>query len=245
MLKYWTTSALLVVALLGFVGVKAQPNKAIALVNDVAFYDSRYGNNNAGNGFVVDVNGESYAVTAKHILMIVKTEKMQSVGFAGELKQWKMFDKNDASNFLIVDQLLNANDEEKLEWETLTNDWIVFSIDENRTHTKPLEFRAHPPVKGEKLFVVGWAYEDEDGPQRTYEFEFDSTEDDLYTLTQIQGPNSLAGLSGSPVVDTDNRVVGLVSSGWDDEDSGITYLQASKGTEVRKFIEGYSVPANL
>lgn len=240
MLKYTTTLAVLFVAVLGVVSVKAQPKKPMTLVNDVAFHNTEYGNDNAGNAFVVDVGGGSYAITAKHILMIVKTDKMTSIDFAGELKEWRMFEKNDPSRFLIVDELMNADREEKLEWETLENDWIVFSIKENKTQNEPLKFRTYPLIKGEELFVVGWAYEDKEGPQRTYAFEFDRTEEGLHTLVQVDGPESLAGLSGSPVVDADNRVVGLVSSGWKDEDSGLTYLQASKGSDVQRFIEAYS-----
>lgn len=241
MLRYSTIFSLLFVTLINCSNVNAQQSKRMALVNGVTFHNTNYGNNNAGNGFIVNVKGKDYAITAKHILMIVKTDKMESVDFSGELKQWKMFDKNNPSHFLIVDQLINANKAEKLEWQTLQNDWIVFSIKENKTENKPLKFRNHPLIKGEKLYVVGWAYQDKEGPQRTYEFEFDITEDDLHTFMQIKGPKSLAGLSGSPIVDAQNRVVGLVSTGWLDEESNVTYLQASKGSDVQKFIENYSL----
>lgn len=229
------------VSLTIFSNVKAQQNERMALINDVTFHNTKYGNNNAGNGFIVNVKGKDYAITAKHILMIIKTNKMKSVDFSGELKQWKMFDRNNASHYLIVDKLINANKNEKLEWDTLENDWIVFSIKDNKTENTPLKFRAKPLVKGEKLYVVGWAYQDKEGPQRTYEFEFDKTEDNLHTLIQIRGPESLSGLSGSPIVDEQSRVVGLVSTGWQDEDSNIVYLQASKASDVQEFIENYSL----
>lgn len=240
MFKQLIVFMLLFVTLNSYANIKTAQNKRMALINDVTFHNNKYDNNNAGNGFIVSVNKTDYAITAKHILMIVKTDKMKSVDFSGEVKQWKMFDRNNASHYLIVDELINANNQEKLEWETLNNDWIVFSIKENNTGNRPVEFRNKPLVKGERLYVVGWSYQDNKGPQRTYEFEFDKTADDLHTLIQIKGPKSLAGLSGSPIVDRQNRLVGLVSTGWQDEESQITYLQASKASDVQKFIERYS-----
>ncbi|MGK0371834.1 MAG: hypothetical protein ACJAW1_002078 [Glaciecola sp.] len=118
---------------------------------------------------------------------------------------------------------------------------LYFLYKDNNTKNKPLKFKENTLVKGEKLYVVGWAYQDEEGPQRRYEFEFDKTDDDLHTLIQIKGPKSLAGLSGSPIVDIQNRVVGLVSTGWQDEESKFTCLQASKASDVQKFIENYAL----
>jgi len=35
-------------------------------------------------------------------------------------------------------------------------------------------------------------------------------------------------------------VVGLVSTGWQDEETNITYVQASQASDIQKFIERYS-----
>ncbi len=217
--------------------LKSKPLQGIALINDVSFNNAEYDNNNAGNGFIVTHKNMNYAITAKHILMIVKTDKMTSVDFAGELKNWKMYDKNNTTDYLIVDQMLNADRKEQLNWQTLKNDWLVFSIKQNKTDNKPLSFRTTPLITGEQLFVVGWSYQDKEGPQRTYHYEFEKTTDGLHHLKQITGPQSLAGLSGSPVIDKNNQVIGVVSTGWQDEDTKITYIQASSASDIMDFIE--------
>lgn len=242
--KYMILLTLFHVTLLGVQKVNAKQYEPMALINDVAFHNTEYDNGNAGNGFIVSVKGQDYAITAKHILMIVKTDTMKTVDFSGELKQWKMFDRNDASNYLILNRLINTNNNEKLEWESLENDWLVFSIKDNMTQYKPLTFRASPLSKGEALFVVGWAYEDKAGPQRRYQFEYEKTADNVHTLIQVKGPESLAGLSGSPVVDAQNQVVGLVSTGWQDEESNITYLQAGKASDIENFITLHDLKLN-
>lgn len=241
MIKYPNIKLLVIVLLICSANqIKAEQLQNIALINDVTFYNEQFNNSHAGNGFIINHNDNDYAISAKHILMIVKTDKMQFVDFSGELKQWKMYDKNNADRFLIVDELLNANKKERLDWQTLSNDWVVFSIKENHTGYTPLRIRQEPLVAGEQLTVVGWSYGDKNGPQRRYDYEFESTIDGLHKLKQIKGPQSLAGLSGSPVVDKNNRVVGVVSSGWQDEKTQITYIQASQSSDIFNFIKHYT-----
>ena len=108
----------------------------IGLINNVSFYDSKFNNSNASNGFLVTANNKIYAVTAKHILMITKTDKMNFIDFEGELKQWKMHPKNDTSAYIIIDKLLNTNRNDSLTWNYIMSnnifeDWIAFSLIEN------------------------------------------------------------------------------------------------------------------
>ncbi len=77
---------------------------------------------------------------------------------------------------------------------------------------------------------------DTSGPQRMYEYTFVEADGNYYNLKQIKGPKSLAGLSGSPVVDKKGRVVGLVSSGWEDEKTKIVFVQATNLKNVKTFI---------
>lgn len=214
----------------------------IGLINNVAYNNAEYSNSNASNGFLVRHKKQTYAVTAKHILLIAKTPNMQVVDFEGELKEWQMHPKEDSSKVVILDQLLNPNRTDSLSWEFLDtnwdtyNDWLVFSIKENNSDHTPLKFREEPLIKGEKLFVVGWSYSDKSGAQRVYEYEFNKTDGDYHEIVQIKGPESLGGLSGSPVVDENARLVGLVSSGWEDETSGQIIIAATSVKNIATFI---------
>ena len=214
----------------------------IGLINNVSYKDASFNNPNAANGFLVQYKNNNYAVTAKHVLMIVKTDKMKFVDFEGGLKQWKMHPKNDSTQYVILDKLLSVNRKDSLTWNYMGtnwdsyNDWLVFSIKENNSNHKPLKFREKPLVKEERLYIIGWSYKDTIGSQRIYEYKFDKVDGDYYNLKQIKGPKSLGGLSGSPVVDKKGRVVGLVSTGWEDEKTKEVFVQATSIKNTIAFI---------
>lgn len=221
---------------------KRLQNVPIGLVNNVSYQDSSFDNSNASNGFLVAHKGKSYAITAKHVLMIAKTDDMKFIDFDGSLKQWKMHPKNDSTKYVINDKLLNTNKKDSLTWSYMdTNwdtyeDWLVFSVKENKTNHTPLSFRKKPLKKGERLYAVGWTYKDTLGSQRVYEYQFDNTDGNFHNLTQINGPKSLGGLSGAPVVDGKGKIVGLVSSGGEDENTKEVLLEATDIKHAFEFI---------
>ncbi|MFK8007294.1 MAG: serine protease [Saprospiraceae bacterium] len=208
----------------------------IGLINNVSYKDSQYNNSNAGNGFLVNYKKETYAITAKHILMIAKTPTMKVIDFGDELEEWRMNSKNDTSKFVILDKLLNASRTDLLNWDSMTDDWLIFSIKENSTNHLPLQFRKKPLIVGEKLFIIGWSYKDEDGAQRVYEYKYAKMDNGLHEIIQVAGPTSLGGLSGSPVVDEDGQLVGLVSSGWEDEETKEKIVAATGVDKIVKFL---------
>ncbi len=228
--------------LTGCCTINTLEDKPIGLINNVSFKNPSFNKPNASNGFLVQYKNEAYAITAKHILNIAKTDKMKFVDFEGELKQWKMHSKNDSTQYVIIDKLLNTNKTDSLTWTYMDanwdnyNDWLVFSIKENKTKHKPLKIRTKPLKKDETLYVVGWSYKDSIGTQRVYQYKFDKVDGNYYNLKQIKGPKSLGGLSGSPVLDRNGNVIGLVSSGWVDEKSNEVYMQATSMKNTLKFI---------
>ena len=236
-------AALIVCLMVSCSAEKGFRKSSIGLINNVSFKDSSFDNPNASNGFLVQHEKNTYAITAKHILMISKTDKMQFVDFEGDLKQWKMHPKNDASSYVLMDQLLNTNRKDSLSWDYMfTNwetydDWLVFSIKENKTKHRPLKFRTEPLAKGEPLYAVGWSYSDTTGTQRIYEYTFDETEGNYHNLLQVKGPKKLGGLSGAPVVDEKGKLVGLVTSGGEDEKTKEVFLQVTSTKNMLTYIE--------
>lgn len=216
----------------------------IGLINNVSYNNPAFNNSNAGNGFLVSYNQQVYAITAKHILNIAKTPKMQFVDFEGELSAWKMQPKNDSTKVVLLDKLLSHNRTDSLTWSFLDsnwdtyNDWLVFSIKENNSNNRPLTFRKKPLVAGEKLFIVGWSYKDETGAQRVYEYKYGKADGIYHEIIQVKGPESLGGLSGSPVVDEQGAVIGLVTSGWEDEDTKEIIVAATAMEGVLNFLKG-------
>ncbi len=228
--------------LIGCSSEKDLHTRPIGLINSVSYADSKFDNPNAGNGFLVEHKNNTYAITAKHVLIIAKTDNMKFVDFEGGLRKWIMHPKNDSTKYVVMDKLLNSNRKDSLTWSYMNsnwetyNDWLVFSIKENTSNHKPLKYRSEPLQKGEPLFVIGWSYKDTIGAQPVYEYIFDETEGDYHNLIQTKGPKSMGGLSGSPVVDSKGRVVGLVSSGWEDEETKEVFLQATSAKNIFQFI---------
>ncbi|CAL2092984.1 trypsin-like peptidase domain-containing protein [Tenacibaculum sp. 190524A02b] len=233
---------ILVAVLVNCSSIKRLHKTPIGLINNVSYKDAKFNNSNASNGFLVRYKKRMYAITAKHILIMAKTDKMKFVDFEGELKQWKMHPKNDSTQYVILDKLLNTNKKDSLTWSYMGtnwetyNDWLVFSIKEHKAKHKPLQFREKPLKKGEKLYVLGWSYKDTMGSQRMYEYIFDEIDGNYYNLKQLKGPKSLGGLSGAPVVDKRGQVVGLVSSGWQDEKTKEVFIQATSMKNVLTFL---------
>ncbi|WP_109437332.1 MULTISPECIES: trypsin-like peptidase domain-containing protein [Aquimarina] len=241
-LKKIIITTLVAITLISCSSVKRLQNTPIGLINNVAYTDSSFDNPNASNGFLVQYKNNTYAVTAKHILMIAKTDHMKFVDFEGNLKEWRMYPKNDSTRYVIADKLLSTNKKDSLTWNYMDtnwdtyNDWLVFSVKENKTSHKPLKFRKKPIKKGEYVYAIGWSYKDSIGAQRVYQYTFDTTEGDYHNLIQIKGPKSLGGLSGAPIVDKKGRIIGLVSSGGEDEKTKEVFLQATNIKNAFKFI---------
>ncbi len=211
----------------------------ISMVNSLSFLDPELDKTNVGNSFLVRNNDKTYAITAKHVLMLVKTSTMDSVAMPKELTNWSMHPKGKPNQGLIVSSLLNENREEKLSWEN-PQDWLVFKVNSDNFHVKPLEFRQPKLKVGESLYVVGWSYQDM-GRQPTYHYKFVELKDGFIEAEQISGPDSLAGLSGSALVDAQGQLVGVVSSGGTDEKTGKVNIWASDRMPIKSFLDSLHV----
>lgn len=231
-----------ILLLVGCSSTSKLETKSIGLINNISYLDSSFNNPNASNGFLVEYKHKTYGITAKHILMIAKTDKMEFADFQGELKEWKMHPKNDETSYVIMDKLLNLNRTDSLTWDYMYNnwenynDWLVFSIKENNTNHVPLKFRGKPLEKGEIVNVIGWSYSDTTGSQRVYTYKYDNTNGNYHNLIQINGPKSLGGLSGSPIIDEQGKLIGLVTSGGEDEETGEIILEATNTKNMIEFI---------
>jgi hypothetical protein len=152
------------------------------------------------------------AVTAKHILTYFKSEKMNSVSFQNSLKTWKMFPKNNPADFVIIDKMINENENETIDRIPSKNDWLLFSVKKKSENIQPLKFRPTPLKKGEKIYIIGWRYTDENCPQVIYEGNFVEYDNGtiLFSTKKLQD-NKIPGLSGSPVIDSKGHLIGIMS----------------------------------
>jgi len=210
----------------------------ITLVNKIQFYDSKLDQSHFSCGFLLKHKNDVYAVTAKHLLKIIKPENMKTLSFDNYIKKWSLYPLNKPNEVVITNTLLNENKTELLEdTSAYTDDWLVFSIKENNSKVKALEARATPLVAGEKLYAVGWTRKMENGPQRVYEFEYYKTIENRILLKEIIVPDKFGGLSGAPVVDENGAVVGIVSGGTIEPDTNKKYFYPCSMDRLLVFLD--------
>lgn len=218
--------------------VSAKVFEEIALVNKVEFYDAKLDQPKFSCGFLLKFKNDTVAVTAKHLLKIIKPDEMKFLSFENTIKKWSLYPLDQPNASIITDFLLNENKSERLaDKATYDNDWLVFSIKENHSKVKVLEARTTPLILGEKLYVVGWTRKMESGQQRVYEFEYFKTIGNRILLKEIIVPEQFGGLSGAPLLDANGLVVGLVSNGTVDPESDKKYFSPCNLKALLSFLE--------
>lgn len=218
--------------------VSAKPFPDIALLNKIEFFNPKFDQPKFACSFLVKYGNDTFAVTAKHILKIIKTDEMHNLAFENSIKSWSLYPLENKEEIVTCDTLLNENTSESLDAKsTYDDDWLIFSLKDNHSKVKPLEIRIAPLVPGEKLYVVGWTRKMETGRQRVYEFEYYKTIGKRILLKDIIVPEQFGGLSGAPLIDEQGMVVGIVSNGTIDPDSKKKYFSPCVMTSLVSFLE--------
>ena len=212
----------------------------ISLINHFEYFNGGHEFNQLGTAFLLKYKNDTFAITAKHTLAILKTDSLKNLSLENFIKKWKMSPLNKKDEVVVVDQLLNEDKYESLKSKTLyEKDWLVFSIIENGANVVPLEFREKPLVKGEKLYAIGWTRHMKEGNQRVYEFEFYKTKGTHHLMKKLITPEKMGGLSGGPVVDEDGKLVGIVSNNEFNLFTMEKMLTAVGTVDLKEFLDNY------
>lgn len=204
----------------------------ISMINRIEYADTSFPV--AGCSFLLDTGEDTVAVTAKHVLTYFKSKTMNSVSFGNALKSWKMFPKDNPDDVVVVGELINENTDESIDGVPAAQDWLLFSVREESANIVPLRFRDKAFEAGEKVYIVGWRYSDKDCTQRIYEGNYVGTDDGTVLIsTKLLKHNTMPGLSGAPVIDSDGCVIGLMSQKYGELErlSSIDYPKEILGLE--------------
>jgi hypothetical protein len=209
----------------------------IALTNHVQFKNGdRYIDPSftyAGNGFLIDTGDDTLAATAKHVLWVAKNTMTKTVQVNCDLRYWIMKPKGDTADSVVIDRLINEDSTEFLEGASSTiteRDWLLFTIRNTASGIQPLRARYSPLKPGEKTYVIGYSYSD--SAVRIYEGKVLRKLGMDILVEQFTGYPQ-AGTSGSPVVDAEGFLIGILSSSTTDAASGKN-ISVAVGTEYLK-----------
>lgn len=211
-----------------------------SLINHFEYFEGEHKFYQLGTAFLIKYKNDTFAITAKHILAVLKPDSSKNLTLENFIKTWTMRPLNKENEIVIVDKLLNEDEKESLKSKKLyEKDWLVFSIKENNANVIPLEFRENPLIKGEKLYAIGWTRHMKEGNQRVYEFEYYKTKGTHHLMKKLIIPEKMGGLSGAPVVDEDGKLVGIVSNSKFNLFS-MEKMFAPVGTiELKAFLDNY------
>jgi hypothetical protein len=183
----------------------------IAMINHIEYVDKTFPI--AACSFLLDAGSITLAVTAKHVLTYFKSDPMTSVSFGNRLKSWIMYPKNNPADSVVIDAMINENPDEPINRVIPSSiDWLLFSIKSKSNNIQPLKFRTEPLQPQEKVYIIGWRYSDKDCSQVIYEGNYvESIDGSVIISTKLLSDNRTPGLSGSPVIDSNGFLIGIMS----------------------------------
>lgn len=181
------------------------------LVCHVKFNNSEFNNPHAGSGFLLKYKEKIYGITAKHVLFFAKTDSMKTISFGDGLKSWEFISKTNSDKKVLAGKLINENPNELIEMPP-KGDWLIFEVTGNiPADIVVYHLKEQAPKKNETLFFMGYPYKSETPVKAKGQF-IGYTKDNNLRLDVPKGTYN--GCSGGPVLDSEGKLVGIVSMGY-------------------------------
>lgn len=184
-----------------------------ALSNDVVFTDTAF--SYLANAFAVDTGADTVGATCKHIFMVFENQRgVSTIALGDEFVEWSLRSSRDTTRVLTTRRLVNADPNEPVGGfaSIKDRDWLVFELDGWSAGVYPLKVRYTPLEAGETVYAVGRslaARHDPDpvpSPLRVYR-----AAETYYYVQPLDPSVDPEHTSGSPVIDGNGYLVGLVS----------------------------------
>lgn len=180
-------------------------------VCDAKFKNSKFDNSHAGSGFLLKYNDKVYGITAKHVLFFAKTDRMNTISFGEELKSWSFSSKTQKDKTIKAGKLINEDTNEKLEMPP-KDDWLIFEVEGDIPKDVVVYSIREKPLKiGDKVHFLGYPYKSVEPVNVKGEY-IGLTNDNNLRLDVPK--DTYNGCSGGPVLDSEGKLVGIVSMGY-------------------------------
>lgn len=183
------------------------------------------------SSFLINYNSKVFAVTAKHVLgeaMGVEPEVLPRE-LNKYLLSWKMFPRVAINPKTDTVKVSGGS----LNYNSLDRDILLLEVINTKFSILPLTPDFNLPKKGDKLYIIGCPYSQEKCRQNIYPITFDSYEEETSMLNCIITTKfELAGFSGAPIVNANGKVVGILTSGW--EQGQVKFVGGTFINEIQK-----------
>lgn len=197
--------------------INTPPNLAnIALINEVWYENNQQyihpSFTYAGTGFLINTDQGVLAATAKHVLLIANPKGMKGVSPNVHLERWIMHPKQNTIDSVVVGQLLNEDKAEILGFDNASiqlRDWIVFTTQYHAPNIKALTPRFTPLKAGETIYFTGCPYKEENCIVEKATVL--SVKGNRIVFSKENQTANIGGASGSPLVDAQGNLVGILS----------------------------------
>jgi len=185
----------------------------IALTNTIQFQDTTY--KDLANSFLIDTGYDTLAVTCKHLFLVFENNGLNSIDLGDNFKKWTIYPKGVPENNIVLGNLLNKDNKEIIgAFNTLKiRDWIVFDVSSTINEGFfPLKMRSKPIYKNDIVYSVGWAHNQSTKLPSLIKMKiYENTGGNYYYTTTITKDVDPGGRSGSPVIDSNGHLVGIIS----------------------------------
>lgn len=184
-----------------------------ALTNEISFADTTY--TNFANSFLVDTGKDTLGVTCKHLFMVFRNQLgLEGIDLGNDFRYWKLYPKNEKEKYTFLEHLINTDPEENIgHFNSLkVRDWLILKVDQQNPDLYPLKIRYMPIKKNEVVYSVGWGMKQQDNSQPVLQkFKFIDNLGDYYYTSALSSDALPMGRSGSPVIDKNGYLVGILS----------------------------------
>ncbi len=213
---------------------------AMVLNNEIHFADTVF--HDLGNAFLIDLGQDTVGVTVKHILsFLAETKELDSIHLGPDFLRWEMVSPKKQGAEIPVLELINENPHEQIgEFNTLkVRDWLVFRVDASGSGVVPLHVRNTLLRRGQTAFAVGRSLANRQDPNPTLTpLRIFENVGPYYYVESLDPGADPAGTSGSPVIDENGHLVGIVAgaSGNLGVVAGLEYL--------KQVVQRYGLPSS-
>ena len=183
----------------------------LVFTNNIEFKDTTY--TGIANSFLVDTGHDTLGVTCKHVFLVFRHEELLTIDLGDNFIEWRAYPKGNEDRHMVFGNMINKNSNEMVDrFNTLkVRDWLLFEVDDIPAGFTPLKIRTKPVQKDEIIYHLGWPNKQESRSPSLVKMQVFRNAGPYYYVNTLSEDVDPAGRSGSPVIDANGYLVGIVS----------------------------------